>query len=264
MTVQVVPPPPAARVARPVIAYASVTKSFGSAAAPVHALAEITTELRDGEFVSIVGPSGCGKSTLLRLTAGLLTPTSGTVTLGGRVVETTQTAIGVVFQYPVLLPWKKALDNVLFQIEMRGLRRADYVDRTRALMALVGLEGFEDRYPHELSGGMQHRVALCRALIHDPAILLMDEPFGALDALTRDQINVELAKIWESRRKTILFVTHSIPEAVFLSTRVLVMSRRPGRILDDIAIDLGERRANEIRDSARFVEYSRRIRALVG
>lgn len=248
----------------PAITYEGVTKTFGTVPSRVEALAEVTTQIHAGEFVSVVGPSGCGKSTLLRIAAGLVRPSTGFARLGGRVVDGTQTDIGIVFQSPVLLPWKRAIDNILFQIEMRGLSRREHVGRARALIELVGLTGFEDKYPSELSGGMQHRVSLCRALIHDPQVLLMDEPFASLDAMTRDQMNIELLQIRQESRKTILFVTHSIAEAVFLSNRVLVMSPRPGRIVVDVPIELDEERSDEIRDTMAFVEYARMIRSTVG
>ncbi len=246
------------------ISYAGVTKSFGTPDSPVAALAEITTRINEGEFVSIVGPSGCGKSTLLRITAGLIRPTSGVATLNGRIVDGFRTDLGIVFQYPVLLPWKRAIDNILFQIEMRGLSRRAYLRKAQELIQLVGLDGFESNYPSELSGGMQHRVSLCRALIHDPRVLLMDEPFASLDAMTRDQMNIELLRIFGRAKKTILFVTHSIAEAVFLSNRVLVMSPRPGRIIADWAIDFPEGRSADIRDTGTFVEWVRRIRSIIG
>jgi NitT/TauT family transport system ATP-binding protein len=241
-----------------------VTKTFGESESAVTALLETTTRIAAGEFVSIVGPSGCGKSTLLRITAGLIAPTTGVVELNGKVVAGTQTDIGIVFQYPVLLPWKRAIQNILFQIEMRGLKKSDYMSKAEELIELVGLRGFEQRYPSELSGGMQHRVSLCRALIHDPPVLLMDEPFASLDAMTRDQMNTELLKICQRKKKTILFVTHSIPEAVFLSNRVLVMSARPGRIIEDVPIEFGGARTEETRDTMKFVEYARMIRSTVG
>ena len=211
-----------------------LVRVFPTPEGPVRALEAVSFDVRRGEFLSIVGPSGCGKSTLVMLIAGLLRPTSGVITLDGRAVDRPQTDLGIVFQNAVLLAWRTALDNVLLQLEMRGIDPRSYRDRAWELLRSVGLEGFERRLPHELSGGMRQRVAICRALIHDPPLLLMDEPFGALDAMTRDEMNLELLRVWGQgsgeERKTIVFVTHSIPEAVFLADRVIVMTARPGRL----------------------------------
>ncbi|KAA0969040.1 ABC transporter ATP-binding protein [Aureimonas fodinaquatilis] len=194
------------------------------------ALDNINLTVRDGEFVAIVGSSGCGKSTLLRLIAGLLPTSEGIVEVNGHKVKGPADDVGIAFQTPVLLPWRSVVENVSLQLEVRKLPKAKYETELRRLIELVGLNGFEDRKPYELSGGMQQRVALCRALIHNPALLLMDEPFGALDAMTREQLNLELQRIWMETRKTIVLITHSIIEAVFLADRVVVMSPRPGRI----------------------------------
>jgi NitT/TauT family transport system ATP-binding protein len=204
----------------------------------VAAISEVSLDVRRNEFVCLVGPSGCGKSTLLRLVAGLVAPTSGTVSIGGAPVTEPREDTGIVFQAPTLLPWASILDNVLFPLDM--MRKLDAAGRERArdLLALVGLAGFEGKYPRELSGGMQQRAGICRALVHEPDILLMDEPFGALDALTREELTIELMRIWRERPKTILFVTHSIPEAVLLADRVMVMSAAPGRVLEEIRIGL--------------------------
>jgi NitT/TauT family transport system ATP-binding protein len=218
---------------------------YAAESGPVEALREISLDIREGEFVALVGPSGCGKSTLMRIIAGLRPVTEGRVSVDGVPVTGPVSRVGMVFQAAVLLKWRTVLDNVLLPAELSGLSPAKYVDRARELLALVGLAGFEDKRPHELSGGMQQRASLCRALILDPPILLMDEPFGALDAMTRDEMNLELLRIWgEGRldggaaRKTIVFVTHSIPEAVFLADRVVVMTPRPGRVaaVHDVAI----------------------------
>ncbi|TMM41399.1 MAG: ABC transporter ATP-binding protein [Actinobacteria bacterium] len=202
------------------------------------ALSGIDLSVRAGEFVTIVGPSGCGKSTLLKLVAGLVTPTTGTVTLMGRQVSGPQKDIGYVFQRAALLDWRGARRNILLQGEMRHMDRAQAARRADELIALTGLRGFENALPYELSGGMQQRVALCRALLHEPPVLLMDEPFGALDALTREQLNGELHRIWRRTGTTTLLVTHSIDEAVFLGTRVVVLSPRPGRIVRVLDVDL--------------------------
>src|SRR5437763_596108 len=206
------------------------------------ALSGIDLSVRAGEFVTIVGPSGCGKSTMLKLVAGLVAPTTGTVSLMGRPVTGPQKDIGYVFQRAALLEWRDARRNILLQAELRHMHRAHAARRADELMALTGLAGFEKALPHELSGGMQQRVALCRALLHEPPVLLMDEPFGALDALTREQLNGELNRIWRETGTTMLLVTHSIDEAVFLGTRVVVLSPRPGRVVRILDVDLPRER----------------------
>jgi NitT/TauT family transport system ATP-binding protein len=238
-----------------------VSRRYRAPAGDVHALEGVSFDVHEGEFLSVVGPSGCGKSTLVMLIAGLLPPTSGVITIGSTVVDRPQTNLGIVFQSPVLLAWRTALDNVLLQLEMRGLPTAAHCARARALLASVGLVGFEDRHPHELSGGMQQRVSICRALIHDPPLLLMDEPFGALDALTRDQLTLDIQRIWAGGQKTVIFITHSITEAVFLADRVLVMTPRPGRIDSIVEVDLPRPRRLAIREDPRFGAYTRRIHA---
>jgi NitT/TauT family transport system ATP-binding protein len=190
--------------------------------------------------------------------AGLTQPTEGTIKIENRPVTAPVTDVGIVFQDALLLDWRSVLDNVLFQIEMRGLRKADYRDRALALLKQVGLAGFETKYPWELSGGMRQRVALCRALVHNPPLLLMDEPFGALDTLTRDQMNVDLLRLCAGGNKTVLFITHSITEAIFLSDRVIVMSQRPGRVVEDMRISFDQERRLDIRGTPRFVEYEKR------
>src|SRR5262249_4180809 len=214
---------PAAGLPRDVIAVRPLSKGYGSGEAAGHALREIDFTVADGEFMSIVGPAGCGKSTLLKILAGLMPATAGEALLNQIPITGPRKDIGVVFQSPVLFPWRSVLGNVLLPVDVQKLGRERMTGRALDLIKLVGLEGFERRYPSELSGGMTHRVALTRALIHVPALLLMDEPFGALDALTREAMNVELQRIWLERRKTVLFVTHSTTEAVFLADRVLVM-----------------------------------------
>jgi NitT/TauT family transport system ATP-binding protein len=206
----------------------------------------------EGEFVAIVGPSGCGKSTLLRLVAGLAPPSAGTLRVGGRAVAGPQTELGIVFQSPVLLDWRNILGNVLIQVELRGLDPKRYRDRALALLDQVGLSEFQDRYPRELSGGMRQRASIVRALIHDPPILLMDEPFGALDALTREQMRIDLEALWLASGKTVLFVTHSIDEAVLLADRVVVMSPRPGRIDRVIPIEIPRPRGLAARKHPHF------------
>ncbi|MBI3078374.1 MAG: ABC transporter ATP-binding protein [Deltaproteobacteria bacterium] len=243
-----------------IIAYRNISKVYRRGPESVHALDRVSLEVEAGEFVTVVGRSGCGKTTLLKLTAGLIRPSAGEVVVNGHPVYNPITDIGVVFQSPVLLQWRRALDNVLLQIEMRKLDRRAYTARARELLRLVGLEGFEDKYPDELSGGMQQRVSITRALIHDPALLLMDEPFGALDALTREDMNLEVQRIWSQQRKTVLFITHSIPEAVFLGDRVVVMTPRPGRIAGIFPIDLPRPRSPRIREDPAFVTYVSKIR----
>jgi NitT/TauT family transport system ATP-binding protein len=228
--------------------------------ASIIALDDIDFSIRAGELVVIVGPSGCGKSTLLRILAGLLPPSDGSAFLHGTPIIGPRRDIGVVFQSPVLFPWRSVLSNALLPVDVQRLGRETFRPVALDLLRLVGLEGFEHRYPWQLSGGMQQRVALVRALIHDPALLLMDEPFGALDAMTREQMSLELQRIWMERRKTVLFITHSIGEAVFLADRVLVMTPRPGRIADELAIDLPRPRRLEAMNTPEFGAYVGRIR----
>jgi len=239
-----------------------VSKDYATADGPVRALERVSLDIGDGEFLSIVGPSGCGKSTLMLITAGLVGPSAGIVRVGGAAVEKPGGRVGIVFQDATLYEWRRALDNVLLPVDLQRLGRQRYTARARELMTLVGLAGFERKYPFELSGGMRQRVALCRALVHDPPLLLMDEPFGALDALSRDQLNLELQSIWQQDRKTVLFITHSIPEAVFLSDRVVVMTPRPGRIAEVLSIDLPRPRTFDLTEMPEFGRYVRRIRAV--
>ena len=247
----------------PFVEVRGAEKVYRSARGPIRALADITLAIKPGEFVSLLGPSGCGKSTLLRCIAGLEPITGGSVVVAGRNVNGPTDDVGVVFQRDLLLDWRTVLDNVLIAAQFRGHRKADFAGRARSLLSLFGLQGYERRYPWELSGGMRQRVSICRALLPDPKFLLMDEPFGALDEMTRDDLNVELQDRWFSDQKTVLFVTHSISEAVFLSDRVLIMSSNPGRIVDEVTIDLPRKRPLTVRDSPPFVEYTGRIRAAV-
>jgi NitT/TauT family transport system ATP-binding protein len=246
------------------IEYDAVRKIYNSADDEVIALEEVSFHVFEGEFVTVVGRSGCGKTTLLKITSGLLPATAGAVRVAGALVRAPLTNIGVVFQAPVLLAWRKALDNVLLQIEARGWDVAAYRKRALELLELTGLSGFERKYPNELSGGMQQRVSISRALIHDPPLLLMDEPFGALDAITRDEMNLELLRIWQEAKKTLLFITHSIPEAVFLGDRVVVMTPRPGKVAEIISIDLPRPRLTAVRDDPKFVGYVKKIRERLG
>ena len=247
-------------VARDVIAIRHLSKVYGGRGGNVTALSDIDCTIGDGEFMSIVGPSGCGKSTLLKILAGLLQRSGGEALLNGTPIDGPRKDIGVVFQSPVLFPWRSVLGNVLLPVDVQQLGREKMQQRAFDLLKLVGLDGFEHRYPWELSGGMQQRVALVRALIHDPAILLMDEPFGALDALTREAMNVELQRIWMESRKTVVFITHSTSEAVFLGDRVMVMTPRPGKVEDMLEIDLPRPRSLDVMTTEKFGTYVRRIR----
>jgi NitT/TauT family transport system ATP-binding protein len=244
------------------ISVQSLSKLYATRDGGVAALEQISFAIDEGEFVAVVGPSGCGKSTLLKILSGLLAPSGGSASLRGTPIAGPRRDIGVVFQAPVLFPWRTVLDNVLLPIDVQGLGRDRFMAAAMDLLALVGLREFERRYPWELSGGMQQRVAITRALIHDPAMLLMDEPFGALDAMTREHMNLELQRIWMERKKTVFFITHSIPEAVFLADRVLVMTPRPGRIVDDLRVKLGRPRPLDAMTTPEFGEYTRHIRAL--
>jgi len=230
----------------------------------IHAVKDVSFSIREGEFVAMVGPSGCGKTTILKMLGGLVRKTSGDALLNGTPVEGPRRDVGIVMQSPVLLPWRTVIDNALLPIEVRRLKKREYCDKARELIKLVGLEGFESKYPFELSGGMQQRNALVRALILDPTLLLMDEPFGALDAMTRELMNQELLRIWDEKRKTVFFITHSIPEAVFLADRVLVMSPRPGQIIDDIEIRLPRPRDRDTMSLPEFGRLTKAIRDLFG
>jgi len=229
----------------------------------VQAVADITLEVGENELVTLVGPSGCGKSTLLKLVAGLVPVTRGTIHIRNELVREPFPDVGFVFQQAVLLPWRTVLDNVLFSVEMLGQDPRQHRKQAGELLELAGLGGFETTYPRELSGGMQQRVAICRALLPDPSLLLMDEPFGALDALTREEMSLELLRIWSERPKTILFVTHSIPEAILLADRVVVMSPRPGRIARVLAVDLPRPRTMDLEFDARFKAVSDEVRSLI-
>ncbi|BAQ49986.1 MULTISPECIES: ABC transporter ATP-binding protein [Methylobacterium] len=254
-----VPPAPAA----PLLRIAQVEKVYGGRQGPVRAVASASLEIGRGEFVSLLGPSGCGKSTLLMMIAGLETPTSGTIELDGSRVVRPRRDIGIIFQDATLLPWKSTLENVLFPIRILKLPLAPYRERARELLAMVGLGGFENHKPSQLSGGMRQRVAICRALIHDPAILLMDEPFSALDAITRDQMNEALSEIMDKTAKTVIFVTHSIREAAFLSDRVVVMGGRPSHVVLDERMPFGRPRRLAIEENPEFGRVVRHLRLTI-
>lgn len=242
------------------VEFADVEKSFSTKNGKITAISDLSLSISEGEFLAIVGPSGCGKSTLLMALAGLTQPTSGEVKFNGSAVADPLTEAGVVFQNAELLAWRTALENILLQAEIRRLPMEEATVRAKTLLANVGLGGFHNHYPDELSGGMQQRVALCRALLHDPALLLMDEPFGALDAITRDQIQSDLQQLWLQSRKTVVFITHSIEEAVFLADRVVMLSPRPARIAADIQVDLPRPRHIADRGSPEFTNLVNELR----
>ena len=247
-------------MAEPFIHIAGMQKVYRTRGTDLLAISEVSFDVSAGELVALVGPSGCGKTTLLKILAGLHRHDSGELTIGSaRHPFDPSRDIGMVFQQPLLLKWRRVIDNVLLPAEILGLSMSTSRARARDLLALVGLKGSEDKYPYELSGGMQQRAAIARALIHDPRLILMDEPFGALDALTREKMNLELLHIWEQARKTIVFVTHSIGEAVFLGTRVVVLTAGPARMADNFAVELAHPRTLEMKTSEKFGEYARRI-----
>jgi NitT/TauT family transport system ATP-binding protein len=237
---------------------------YGAGDGAVEALRGITLDIAPGEFVAVVGPSGCGKSTLLRLVTGLRRPSGGEILLQGQRVNGPRNDVGIVFQSPVLFPWRSVLDNVLLPVEVLKLPTGRFRDRAMELLELVGLGRFAKHYPAQLSGGMQQRAAIARALVHDAPVLIMDEPFGALDAMTRETMNLELQRIWQAQRKTVVFITHSIAEAVFLADRVVVMSPRPGRILEVIPNTMPRLRSLDDMLSPGFAESVRHVRGLLG
>ena len=242
----------------------NVSKTYATAnGETVNALEKINLDIRSQQFVSVIGASGCGKTTLLRIIGGLETQYDGDVLLTGSKRSGPNKDIGIVFQDANLLPWRTALQNVLLPAVVLKLDLKGATERANWLLELVGLRGFERKYPFELSGGMRQRVAIARALIHDPSVLLMDEPFGALDALTREHMNIELLKIWQSAKKTVFMITHSISEAAFMSDRVIVMTPRPGRIIEDVMIDLPRPRNLDLLSDAGFGDYTRRLRRLL-
>lgn len=223
----------------------------------------LSFQVTEREFLCLVGPSGCGKTTLLRLVAGLERPTAGRVRLAGEEVDQPRRAVGIVFQEPTLMAWRTVEANVALPLEVNGFRKEEARQQARGLLDLVGLSGFEDAYPAQLSGGMAQRVALARALVHDPQLLLLDEPFGALDALTRERMGQELLRIWQARRKTVVMVTHSVPEAVFLADRVLVLGPRPTSIVAEVVVDLPRPRTPEALETPVFTALARRVRGAI-
>lgn len=247
----------------PVLVADEITMTFLGQQGSLEALDRVSLQVGNGEFLCVVGPSGCGKSTLLRVLGGLVKPTRGRVYLGGELLTAPRRQIGFVFQKANLMPWRTVLKNVTLPLEIKGLKAEEAGQQARELLELVGLEGFEGAYPHELSGGMEQRVAIARALVHDPATLLLDEPFGSLDALTRENMNLELLRIWQAKRKTVVMVTHSIQEALFLADRILVMSSRPGRIEATVPVPLPRPRRLEMLYSVEFGILSRRVRQAI-
>lgn len=243
-----------------VLALDQVSRVFANRGERLVALARISLDIRAGEFVSVVGPSGCGKSTLLKIIAGLMAPTSGRIRFEGELVTEPRDEIGLMFQTPTLFPWRTTVRNIALPLEIRKATGFDWDERVGDVIDLVDLKGFEDHYPRELSGGMQQRVALSRLLVSDPHLMLLDEPFGALDEFTREHLNTELARISEHALKTTVFVTHNIAEAVFLSDRVVAMGTRPGRVLDVVDVPLGRPRRSAMRRESSYNETIYRIR----
>ncbi|TAK81669.1 MAG: ABC transporter ATP-binding protein [Betaproteobacteria bacterium] len=251
--------------AEPLVRVSALSKRYATQAGEdIHALEDVSIDLVDGEFVAVLGPSGCGKTTLLKILAGIELHDHGEVLFKGKPFNGAQTGTGVVFQTPVLLPWLTVLQNVVLPIRVLGLSLPQGTARARELLELVGLKGFENKYPVELSGGMQQRAAIVRGLIHDPRILLMDEPFGALDALTRERMNVELQRIWLVNKKTVFFITHSVSEAAFLADRVIVMSPRPGTIVDEVKVPFARPRDIDLTSSADFGRLTTHLRHKLG
>ena len=238
-----------------------VTKVYQTKDGAVESLKPLDFSIREGEFISVVGPSGCGKSTLLKMVAGLLPVTAGVLELAGKPIKGPQRDVGIVFQSSVLLAWRTVLDNILLQAEIRHMPKAEALAKAQQLITMAGLAGFEGKYPWQLSGGMQQRASICRALLHNPSVLLMDEPFGALDAMTREKMNLELQRIWSESKKTVLLITHSIPEAIFLSDRVIVMSERPGSVAAIYDIDLPRPRTLDMMGSPEFAVFAKKVRA---
>jgi NitT/TauT family transport system ATP-binding protein len=253
---------PAGQAAKPVIEVEDLSLTFQTADGPVYALSEVNLTVNAGDFVSFIGPSGCGKTTLLRVIADLERQTAGRMSVNGVTPEKARLdrAYGYVFQAPALYPWRTVDRNVMLPLEIMGMSAAERRDRAARYLDLVNLKGFEKKFPWQLSGGMQQRVSIARALSFEPELLLMDEPFGALDEITRDHLNEQLLRLWERTGKTVIFVTHSIPEAVFLSSKIVVMSPRPGRIIDVIDCNLPRDRTLDIRESQDFAEIAHRVR----
>jgi NitT/TauT family transport system ATP-binding protein len=255
---------PEAERGEPELVIHNLSAVFRNGNGGLKALERVSFFVYPQEFVCVLGPSGSGKSTLLRILAGLLPPTEGEVQYRGERIEGPRREVGFVFQKANLMPWRTVLQNILLPLELQSQDHETALERSRELIDLVGLQGFEDSLPRDLSGGMAQRVAIARALIHDPDLLLLDEPFGGLDALTRERMGTELLHIWQRRRKTVVMVTHSISEALFLADRILVLTPRPGRVRLDLRVDLPRPREEEVRYSAHFGELERQLRAAIG
>jgi NitT/TauT family transport system ATP-binding protein len=258
-------------VSDPVIEFESVTLAYGRGESAVQALDKTSIKIGEGDFVALVGPSGCGKSTILKLIGGLISATTGYVFVAGREIGAQDVRIGMAFQNPTLLPWRTALDNVMlplkivqpFRADWARKRKTEYRDRAEALLTQVGLSGFGDKHPWQLSGGMQQRASLCRALIHDPKLLLLDEPFGALDQFTREELWAVLQELWLTRKPTVILVTHDLRESAFLSNRIVVMSARPGRVIEDETVPFERPRTIAMTYDAGFVALNQRLRSLI-
>jgi NitT/TauT family transport system ATP-binding protein len=261
---RVVPSGEASAPPRGLIEIRGLHKTYRTKDGDVPSLRPLDLDIGEGEFVAVVGPSGCGKSTLLKLMAGLIPPSGGEIRIDDTLVDQPPDNVGIVFQSPVLLAWRTVLRNIMMPVEVRRLDWPAHLARAKELIATSGLEGFENKYPYELSGGMQQRAAIARALVYDAPLLLMDEPFGALDALTREQMNLELQRIWQASGKTVVFITHSIPEAVFLADRIVVMSPRPGRVLKILDNKMARMRELDDMLSPEFGVLVREIRGLLG
>jgi NitT/TauT family transport system ATP-binding protein len=257
-------PRPGTDAGRQSVTVEGLHKTYGSRRGPVEAVRDVDFDARDGEFVSLVGPSGCGKSTILHIVAGLIPYDSGTVDVGGEPARSGRREVGIMLQKPVLLPWRSVQDNVVLPAEIYRLDRASSRDRAQELLEMVGLHGFEDKHAWELSGGMQQRASLARTLLPDPSILLMDEPFAALDEFTRERLNAELARLHETLGRSVVYVTHNIPEAVFLSDRIVVLKARPGEVLEIVDVDLPRPRSLDMISDPRAVALSAHIRGLLG
>jgi NitT/TauT family transport system ATP-binding protein len=233
---------------------------YTSARGKLTAIQDLSLSVTNGQFVAVLGPSGCGKSTLLNIASGLLSPSGGLVSIQGKPVTGPRPDVGIVFQQPTLLPWKSVIENVLVPVQAMGMRVSEHMERARSLIKMVRLEGFENHYPNELSGGMQQRVGIARGFMHDPQLLLMDEPFAALDAMTREHMTDELQSMWMQSGKSVLFITHSIPEAVYLADRVVVLSERPGTVVDVIEVPIPRPRTLETLSSPEFTSICNRLR----
>ena len=258
------PSPPASKaIPRAELSLRDLALTYSTSRGPLPALGPLSLDVGDGEFVAILGPSGCGKSTLLKILSGLLRPSQGEAQLGGSAIDKPRQDVGIVFQQPTLLPWKNVRENVLMPLKVLGTYSAKDRHKADDLLAMVGLGAFAEHYPHELSGGMQQRVGIARGLIHEPRLLLMDEPFAALDALTREQMIIELQSIWERTRKSVIFITHSIPEAAFMADRIVVLSPRPGRVTHIETVRLPRPRGIESMATPEFTAICDRLRRLL-